>query len=83
MSDAIVLAEGRERRRISVTSRSERLIRVSSHYPFGRVNSRLEFDRDAVRGFRLDILAGTSIAWAPGETKSVELVAYAGTGGDI
>ncbi len=80
MSDPIVLAEGRERRRLTVTSTSEHTIRVSSHYPFWRVNPRLEFDREAARGFRPDIPAGTSLPWAPGEKKDVDLVAYAGTG---
>ena len=39
-----------ERSSCAVTSRSRRRIRVSSHYPFERVNPRLEFDRDAARG---------------------------------
>jgi urease beta subunit len=81
MSDPIVLSEGKERRHLTVTSASGRVVRVSSHYPFHRVNGRLEFDRDAAEGFRLDIPAGTSLAWAPGETKDVTLVAYGGRGG--
>jgi urease beta subunit len=76
----IELAAGLARRRLSVTSRSDRPIRVSSHYPFWRVNSRLEFDRKAATGFRLDIPAGTSVRWAPGETRQVGLVALAGSG---
>ncbi len=77
----IVLNEGRERRRLAVTNRSTRPVRVSSHYPFWRVNARLEFDREAARGFRLDVPAGASVRWAPGETKEVELVRYGGRGG--
>lgn len=73
--DDIQLAAGNGRRRIRVTSRSSRPIRVSSHYPFWRANSRLEFDREAAEGFRLDIPAGASIHWAPGEVRDVELVA--------
>ena len=76
----IELAAGLARRRLSVTSRSDRPIRVSSHYPFWRVNSTLEVDRSAATGFRLDIAAGTSVRWAPGETREVDLVALAGTG---
>ena len=75
----IRLAAGLQRRRLSVTSRSARPIRVSSHYPFWRVNARLDFDRAAATGFRLDIPAGTSVRWAPGETRQVDLVALAGT----
>jgi urease beta subunit len=80
MSDPITLAEGRERRRLTVVSESERTVRVSSHYPFWRVNRRLRFDRAQAEGFRLDVPAGTSIAWAPGETKEVVLVAFGGSG---
>ena len=81
MSDPIVLSEGKERRRVMVTSASMRIIRVTSHYPFHRVNTRLQFDRAAAEGFRLDIPAGTSLAWAPGESRDVTLVAYGGRGG--
>ncbi len=71
----IPLSAGRSRLRLCVTSRSRRPIRVSSHYPFWRVNSRLEFDRVAAEGYRLDIPAGASVRWAPGEMKEVDLVA--------
>jgi urease subunit gamma/beta len=63
---------------LTVTSRSRRRIRVSSHYPFDRVNPRLEFDRDAARGHRLDLAAGDWIGWEPGETKTVRLIPYRG-----
>jgi urease beta subunit len=75
MKDPIELSEGRERITLTVTSASTRSIRVSSHYPFWRVNHRLRFDRDAARGFRLDIPAGSSTKWDPGEAKDVALVA--------
>lgn len=65
-----------------VTSRSRRRIRVSSHYPFHRVNPRLELDRDAARGFRLDLPSGAWQGWEPGETRTVRLVRYRGEGGD-
>jgi len=66
---------------LAVTSRSTRRIRISSHYPFDRVNRRLEFDREAARGFRLDAPAGGYVGWEPGETKTVRLVRYAGAAG--
>jgi urease subunit gamma/beta len=65
-----------------VRSESSRLIRVSSHYPFHRVNRRLVFDREAARGFRLNLPAGTSERWAPGEARTVRLVRYRGEGGE-
>lgn len=67
-----------DRLELTVRSVSQRVIRVSSHYPFERVNARLVFDRDAARGFRLDLPAGVSERWAPGETRSVRLVRFAG-----
>ena len=68
--------ERRERRELDVRSTSRRAIRVSSHYPFERVNARLEFDRAAARGFRLDLPAGESLRWESGESKRVTLVRY-------
>jgi urease subunit gamma/beta len=66
---------------LAVTSRSRRKIRISSHYPFHRVNQRLEFDRAAADGYRLDIPAGGYVGWEPGETRTVRLVRYAGDRG--
>jgi urease subunit gamma/beta len=65
-----------------VTSTSRRRIRVSSHYPFHRVNPRLELDRKAARGFHLDLPSGGWAGWEPGETKTVRLVRYGGDGGE-
>ncbi len=63
---------------LTVRSTSRRPIRVSSHYPFWRANQRLEFDRAAAVGRRLDIMAGDTVRWAPGETKEVRLVRITG-----
>jgi urease beta subunit len=52
---------------------------VSSHFPFWDTNANLSFDREAARGFRLDLPAGDSLRWAPGETHEVTLVALGGT----
>jgi urease subunit gamma/beta len=77
---SITTGAGRERRTLTVTSTSLRPIRVSSHYPFWQANHRLAFDREAARGFRLDLPAGASLRWGPGESKEVTLVAV-GAGG--
>ena len=69
---------GREHRRLTVRNDSRRAVRVSSHYPFHRVNPRLVFDRAAAVGFRLELAAGATERWAPGETKEVGLVRYGG-----
>jgi urease subunit gamma/beta len=75
----VELVPGRERRTMEVTNTGERPIRVSSHYPFWQTNPSLDFDRDAAEGFRLDLPAGDSLRWAPGETREVSLVAYGST----
>jgi len=79
--EAVELAPGRDRIALSVKNTSARPVRVSSHYPFWRANPRLEFDREAARGFRLDVPAGSSVRWGPGEAREVGLVAFAGEGG--
>ena len=64
----------REHRTLVVRNDSRRVVRVSSHYPFERVNPRLVFDRAVAAGFRLDLPAGSTERWAPGETREVVLV---------
>lgn len=59
---------------LDVANDSDHVVRVSSHYPFDRVNPRLSFDRAAARGSRLDIPAGDTVRWRPGERKVVRLV---------
>jgi urease subunit gamma/beta len=75
-------AGAREHRELTVRNTSRRAIRISSHFPFDRVNARLEFDRAAAAGFRLDVEAGSSIRWAPGETRTVSLVRFGGSAGE-
>lgn len=64
----------RERRTLTVTNTGRHAIRVSSRFPFERVNSRMSFDRAAATGFHLDIEIGSTVRWAPGETRDVTLV---------
>ncbi len=56
----------------------DRAIQVGSHYQFFEVNRMLDFDREAAMGMRLNILAGTTTRFEPGDTREVELVEYAG-----
>jgi len=73
--DAEVTAPSdRERRTLSVANTGTRAIRVSSRFPFDQVNPRLTFDREAARGFHLDIEVGSTVRWAPGETREVTLI---------
>jgi urease subunit gamma/beta len=64
----------RERIELEVRNTSTRVVRVSSHYPFERVNRRLVFERARAAGCRLDIEAGSTERWAPGEARTVRLV---------
>ena len=75
----IELNAGRETREIEVANTGDRPIQVGSHFHFYEVNSALEFDREATKGMRLDIPAGTAVRFEPGDEKTVNLVAIAGT----
>ncbi|KAG8630071.1 hypothetical protein KVT40_001690 [Elsinoe batatas] len=74
----VVLNEGRRRVRLRVVSKGDRPVQVGSHYHFVEVNPQLEFDRVRARGYRLDIPAGTSVRFEPGDAKTVTLVEIAG-----
>jgi urease subunit beta len=72
------LNAGRERRALRIVNTGDRPVQVGSHVHFAQVNPALDFDRDAARGFRLDVAAGTSVRFEPGVEQDVELVALAG-----
>lgn len=68
-----------ETKPIQVSNTGDRPIQVGSHFHFFEVNEGLEFDRNAARGFRLNIAAGTAVRFEPGDVREVELVALAGS----
>ncbi len=74
----IELNPGRETRQVSVANTGDRPIQVGSHYHFYETNEALIFDRESTRGFRLNIASGTAVRFEPGQSRTVELVAYAG-----
>ena len=79
LEDGEILANaGRAIAQVTVRHTGDRPIQVGSHYHFYEVNRALAFDRDAAYGMHLDIPAGTSVRFEPGESKAVNLVAYAG-----
>jgi len=75
----IELNVGRPRITLTVKNAGDRPIQVGSHYHFGETNAALEFDRDAARGFRLDIASGTAVRFEPGQSRTVDLIALAGS----
>jgi urease subunit beta len=74
----IELNAGRRTLRLEVTNRGDRPVQVGSHYHFAETNAALDFDREAARGMRLNIAAGTAVRFEPGQARTVELVDYAG-----
>ncbi len=74
----IVLNEGRETITVTVANSGDRPVQVGSHYHFYETNAALQFDREAAKGCRLDIPAGTAVRFEPGQEREVTLVRYAG-----
>ena len=77
-TDPIRANVDRKTARLVVQHRGDRPVQIGSHYHFFEVNDALDFDREASRGMRLNIPAGTSVRFEPGEEKEIELVQFAG-----
>ena len=63
---------------VMVANTGDRPVQVGSHYHFAETNPALDFDRDAARGRRLDIAAGTAVRFEPGQRREVHLVPFGG-----
>lgn len=63
---------------IHVANTGDRPVQVGSHYHFFETNPALDFDRDSVRGMRLDIAPGTAVRFEPGQSRDVTLVPFGG-----
>lgn len=74
----ITLNEGREAVKLMVANTGDRPVQVGSHYHFAETNPALDFDRDAARGRRLDIAAGTAVRFEPGQRREVQLIPVSG-----
>jgi len=74
----IELNAGAETVTLKVENTGDRPIQVGSHYHFYETNGALAFDRDAARGMRLDIAAGTAVRFEPGQARDVTLVPLSG-----
>jgi urease subunit beta len=74
----IELNAGAEVTTIIVSNTGDRPVQVGSHYHFYETNAGLEFDREAAKGKRLDIAAGTAVRFEPGQTREVDLVPLSG-----
>jgi urease subunit beta len=79
LSDEPVIANrGRKTAQISVSNTGDRPVQVGSHAHFFEVNKAFLFPRAKAYGYHLNIPAGTSVRFEPGETRQVELTEYGG-----
>jgi len=74
----IILNSQRDAIRITVANTGDRPVQVGSHYHFYETNSALKFDREATRGMRLDIAAGTAVRFEPGQERDIQLIPFGG-----
>ena len=72
------LNPGRRTLTLVVQNTANRPVQVGSHYHFAETNAALGFDRDAAKGMRLNIAAGSAVRFEPGQQRTVELVDFAG-----
>lgn len=75
----ITINEGKNTITLKVANTGDRAIQVGSHYHFFEVNKSLKLDREKAYGMHLDIAAGTSVRFEPGEEKEVDLVMFGGS----
>ncbi|BAQ69772.1 urease, beta subunit [Rhodovulum sulfidophilum] len=76
--DNLTLNAGRESHTFMVANTGDRPVQVGSHFHFAETNLALDFDRDAARGLRLDIAAGTAVRFEPGQRREVRLIPISG-----
>ena len=77
-TDDVVLNADKAPIRLTVANTGDRPVQVGSHYHFHETNKALQFDREAARGMRLDIAAGTAVRFEPGQEREVQLIPYGG-----
>jgi urease subunit beta len=74
----VVLNADKAPLRLTVANSGDRPVQVGSHYHFYETNTALHFDREAAKGMRLDIAAGTAVRFEPGQEREVQLIPYGG-----
>jgi len=77
-SDPIVCNGNKKTVSITVSNTGDRPCQVGSHTHFFEVNKALDFPREQAYGYRLNIPAGTSIRFEPGDSREVELCELGG-----
>ena len=74
----VELNAGRDTTTVTVANTGDRPVQVGSHFHFFETNRALRFDREGAYGMRLNIPAGTTARFEPGDERAVELVAIGG-----
>lgn len=74
----IVCNAGRPVTHLKVINTGDRPVQVGSHCHFFEINRKMLFNRPLAFGLRLNIAAGTSVRFEPGEEKEVDLVPFGG-----
>ena len=74
----LLLNADREAITLMVANTGDRPVQVGSHYHFAETNPAPDFDRNAARGLRLDIAAGTAVRFEPGQRREVQLIPFSG-----
>ena len=76
--EGVEINAGRVLVEVEVANTGDRPIQVGSHYHFLETNKALEFDRELAFGRRLNVAAGNSVRFEPGEKRTITLVDIAG-----
>ena len=74
----IIANQGKKTITVEVANTGDRPVQVGSHTHFFEVNKSLSFDREQAYGFHLNIPAGTSLRFEPGDQRKVELTEFGG-----
>ena len=74
----IEINAGRRTIKLTVKNTGDRAAQIGSHFHFFEANRALEFDRPQAMGMHLNIAAGTSVRFEPGQERVIELVEYSG-----
>ena len=76
--DPVICNENRKTIKVNVKNTGDRPCQIGSHTHFFEVNKALSFPRPETYGYRLNIPAGTSIRFEPGDAREVELCELGG-----
>jgi len=74
----VIANRNRKTVKITVSNTGDRPVQVGSHAHFFEVNKAVLFPRERAYGYHLNIPAGTSVRFEPGETRRVELTEFGG-----